>query len=346
MAFECMEPAPARAGCANVRAMTFARVPTLSAMLRLAPGLLALGLLAGCVSVSLDAPPPDGAPGAPPGAPLAASTRSTVADLARAGDAEAQATLGWIYETGRGVVRDPARAALWYERAALQGNALAQYALAELYSRGRGVPRDDDAAARLYRAAAEGGNASAQYKLGALYEAGRGVPRDYRLAAYWYARAGETWAASANPPPGIERVTGPPPAPVLVAPPPAARNPVSAPAATNGEDAAVKAGLALLPEGEATPEAETKPPAAAWRVHLASFRTRRGAARARAEIEEKAGDALAGYGFDLVDVDLGRPLGAWVRVTLGPLKGRTAARALCRRLAARGLYCRPLAPGQ
>ncbi len=322
--------------------MTFARLPTLPTMARFAPGLLVLGLLGGCVSVGLDAPAPGG-PSAVSAAPVvpdasAAAAKSTVADLARAGDAEAQATLGWIYETGRGVARDPARAALWYERAALQGNTLAQYALAELYSRGHGVPRDDDAAARLYRAAAEGGNASAQYKLGALYETGRGVPRDYRLAAYWYARAGETWAATANPPPGIERVTGPPAAPVLVPP---------TPAPAPSEDAAVKAGLALLPEGAETPgsDAEAAPPAA-WRVHLASFRTRRGAARARAEIEEKAGDAIAGYGFDLVDVDLGKPLGAWVRVTLGPLKGRAAARALCRRLEARDLYCRPLAPGQ
>ncbi len=110
----------------------------------------------------------------------------------------------------------------------------------------------------------------------------------------------------------------------------------------------MKAGLALLPEGAETPEAVGKaaPPAIPWRVHLASFRTRRGAARARAEIEEKAGDAIAGYEFAFVDVDLGKSLGAWVRVTLGPLEGRAAARALCRRIKARGLYCRPLPPGQ
>ncbi len=370
--------------------MTFARFPALSIPSRLMAALLGLGLLGGCAAIGLDAPPPAAASPVAPGASglsgvPAGSTVATVAELARAGDAEAQATLGWIYETGRGVPRDPARAAKWYERAARQGNSLAQYALAELYSRGRGVPRDIAAAARLYRAAAEGGNASAQYKLGALYETGRGVPRDYRRAAYWYARAGETWAATANPPPGVERLAGAQPAPTLVAPSsaPAAKTggtpsgtPAAAPQAAGkrtaeettaeetpaeetpakgaatedaagGEAAAVKAGLALLPEGaKASPDDPGAWPASAWRVHLASFRTRRGAARAQAEIAKKAGDALAGYGFDLVDVDLGAPLGAWVRVTLGPLKGRAEARALCRRLAARDLYCRPLAPGQ
>ena len=62
--------------------------------------------------------------------------------LAEEGDALAQFNLGLLYESGRGVVADPAKAAAWYERAARQGMARAQYNLALLHQTGRGVPQD------------------------------------------------------------------------------------------------------------------------------------------------------------------------------------------------------------
>lgn len=62
--------------------------------------------------------------------------------LAEAGDAEAQVALADLYLYGQGVPADPARAADWYRRAAVQGDALAQLNLGDLYSRGVAVPRD------------------------------------------------------------------------------------------------------------------------------------------------------------------------------------------------------------
>jgi hypothetical protein len=62
--------------------------------------------------------------------------------FAERGEPSAQAYLGFMYETGRGVPQNYTDAAMWYRRAAEQGDSLAQYSLALLYDRGQGVPRD------------------------------------------------------------------------------------------------------------------------------------------------------------------------------------------------------------
>jgi hypothetical protein len=62
--------------------------------------------------------------------------------LAERGNPPAQAYLGFMFETGRGVPQNYTEAAMWYRRAAEQGDSLAQYSLGLLYDRGQGVPRD------------------------------------------------------------------------------------------------------------------------------------------------------------------------------------------------------------
>jgi len=62
--------------------------------------------------------------------------------LAEQGDVRAQASLGVLYDNGRGVPQDYAKARHWFEKAADQGLAVAQYGLGKLYSDGRGVQRD------------------------------------------------------------------------------------------------------------------------------------------------------------------------------------------------------------
>jgi uncharacterized protein len=61
---------------------------------------------------------------------------------ALAGDARAQAALGYLHATGRGVPQDYVLAAMWFSRAADQGHAGAQYMLGLMYDKGHGVPRD------------------------------------------------------------------------------------------------------------------------------------------------------------------------------------------------------------
>ena len=154
--------------------------------------------------------------------------------LAEAGDAGAQASLGYLYYAGEGVPRDYERAvfwygkaavqgnrdaqynlavayafgegvgldfaeaALWYRRAARQGHILAQYSLGLSYASGEGVARDAAEAARWFRAAAGQGYAPAQRQLAHLYNSGAGVPRDYAEAARWYQAAAEQGDASAQ----------------------------------------------------------------------------------------------------------------------------------------------------
>jgi hypothetical protein len=62
--------------------------------------------------------------------------------LAERGSPSAQAYLGFMFETGRGVPQNYTEAAMWYRRAAEQGDSLAQYSLGLLYDHGQGVPRD------------------------------------------------------------------------------------------------------------------------------------------------------------------------------------------------------------
>lgn len=71
----------------------------------------------------------------------AAATRILI-PLAERGDPAAQAYLGFMFETGRGVPQNYTEAAYWYRRSAEQGFSGAQYSLGLLYDRGFGVPRD------------------------------------------------------------------------------------------------------------------------------------------------------------------------------------------------------------
>ena len=144
--------------------------------------------------------------------------------------ASAMYLLGRFLEQGRGVQRDPERAAKLFKRAAERGHPEAQFhwalrlmsdeidqhnqaeaetwlrraansghteaaiRLAELYLRGSGAPPNYSEAAHWYRVAAEKGDPSAARALGSLYLTGRGVARDEQEAARWLrlaARSGD-----------------------------------------------------------------------------------------------------------------------------------------------------------
>ena len=53
-----------------------------------------------------------------------------------------KATLGAMYDKGRGVAQDFATALKWYRLAADQGDAAAQNDLGVLYDQGKGVAQD------------------------------------------------------------------------------------------------------------------------------------------------------------------------------------------------------------
>ena len=83
-------------------------------------------------------------------------------DLARRGDAEAEAAIAGLYLQGLGVEWSAAQAAAWYRRAAKRGLMAAQMNLGDLYATGRGVRRDlVEAYLWLGLAAAQGNSWSA-----------------------------------------------------------------------------------------------------------------------------------------------------------------------------------------
>ncbi|NOZ52223.1 MAG: hypothetical protein GXP08_03605 [Gammaproteobacteria bacterium] len=105
--------------------------------------------------------------------------------LANQGYAKAQATMGWIYQTGKGVNKDPKKAFEWYSKAAAQQHIIAQNNLGVLYEQGLGARKSISKAATWYRHSAEWGYSFAQYNLGVLYKEGRGVKRNLEEAQFW-----------------------------------------------------------------------------------------------------------------------------------------------------------------
>lgn len=106
---------------------------------------------------------------------------------AELGFAEAQNTLGWIYNNGDGVQKDEAEAFKWFSKAAEQGHAKSQLKLGHCYASGDGVPKDEAEAVKWYRKAAEQGLAGAQNILGNIYLSGvKGVKKDEAEAVKWY----------------------------------------------------------------------------------------------------------------------------------------------------------------
>lgn len=116
--------------------------------------------------------------------------------LAEAGNADSQFSLGWIYMRGEGytgasfirdIPKDPAKALQWYQKAAEQGHVEAQYNLGMLYKLGLGVKEDARQAFGWLQKAAAQGNDIAQYHLGLMYAEGTGVKRSLPRASAWLA---------------------------------------------------------------------------------------------------------------------------------------------------------------
>lgn len=130
--------------------------------------------------------------GAPPmEMPPAELGATPLRQSARDGDATAQFVIASRYLDGKVVAQDYAKAAEWYERAAMSGLAPAQYRLATLYERGNGVARDLAKALSWYEKAARQGNVRAMHNA-AVIVAGDGLGKpDYTRAVYWFRQAAD-----------------------------------------------------------------------------------------------------------------------------------------------------------
>jgi len=108
---------------------------------------------------------------------------------AERGSLEAQASLAVLYEEGRGVAKDLAKAVEWYTRAAESDDPVAANRLGRIYLEGLGVAPDHAKAIEWYRRAAETGYVPAQLNLGALYAEGRVIEQDDARAMEWFRKA-------------------------------------------------------------------------------------------------------------------------------------------------------------
>ena len=82
--------------------------------------------------------------------------------LAGQNHADAQFSLGLMYDDGRGVAQDDKQAVQWYKLAAGQGDADAQFNLGNRYADGEGVAQDDSRAHMWFDIAASGGDEAAR----------------------------------------------------------------------------------------------------------------------------------------------------------------------------------------
>jgi TPR repeat protein len=142
-------------------------------------------------SAGLQTPPTDGPTPAAPGktAPALSDAIQAEIDLARAGDAKTQYSLGMRHLAGRVVKKDSTEAAKWFERAAVQGLADAQFNLGVLYQRGEGVAQDDRLAFFWYQSAADQGMPRAQHNLATAYAEGKGISKSYPKALEWFTKS-------------------------------------------------------------------------------------------------------------------------------------------------------------
>ena len=131
---------------------------------------------------------------------IGATKLAEIRAIAKQGDAEAQYTVGEIYDYGESVQEDYAEAMKWFRLAADQGNAEAQFNLGVMYYFGVSVPKDYAEAMKWFRLAADQGYAEAQNNVGTMYGNGRGVQQNYTEAYTWLsiAAAGGYDAANQN----------------------------------------------------------------------------------------------------------------------------------------------------
>lgn len=110
------------------------------------------------------------------------------------GQADAISTLGWMYESGKGVSEDDAKAASLYRAAIAQGDSFGQWRMGVMIDEGA-VQGTHEQAVALFRQAAAQKSPGATASLGVMYATGRGVERDYEAAMRYYQAAARMGSA-------------------------------------------------------------------------------------------------------------------------------------------------------
>ena len=98
------------------------------------------------------------------------------------GSADAEDTMGLLYEEGKGVPLDKEEALKWKLKAAAKGNPFFEFNLGAQYAQRSNYVE----AAKWYMRSAEQGFPHGQNNLGYCYDLGQGVPKDWPEAYKWY----------------------------------------------------------------------------------------------------------------------------------------------------------------
>ena len=104
-------------------------------------------------------------------------------------NAEAQFSVGEMYESGRGVKRDVALALEWFNKAAANGHEGASFKLLYLDIEKNGLTADNKNAFTNLKTKAKSGDANAEYTVGLMYQKGVGLKRNDNKALEWYKKA-------------------------------------------------------------------------------------------------------------------------------------------------------------
>jgi TPR repeat protein len=110
---------------------------------------------------------------------------------AESGDADAQLSLGIMYDLGQGVPQNFTEALKWYRLSAGQGNAAAQNNLGVMYLNGSGTAKNYFEGAKWIQMSANQGYAKGEMNLGLLFAKGTGVARNPASAVYWMRKGAE-----------------------------------------------------------------------------------------------------------------------------------------------------------
>ncbi|WP_068313416.1 tetratricopeptide repeat protein [Polycladidibacter hongkongensis] len=111
--------------------------------------------------------------------------------FAQNGDREAQTLIGVIYESGRGVAKDKAKAKLWYELAAKSGDNKAALRLGVLLLQGEPSTAEKQVAVTYLEQAAKVELPEALFNLALLYAEGDAVPQNLKKSQDLLERAAE-----------------------------------------------------------------------------------------------------------------------------------------------------------
>ncbi len=112
--------------------------------------------------------------------------------LAGQDNADAQTSLGFMYQNAQGTQKDPDKARFWYEKAATKKQPFALFNLALLHRDG-----DQFKAYELFLEAAVLEVPPAQYEVALMLERGLGCVQNYAEAAFWYEEAAKRGHAEA-----------------------------------------------------------------------------------------------------------------------------------------------------